>query len=95
MEDIDVQKLAQLCRLEIPESELPARIQDFHQILGFLEALEALPTPSGEELQAHPLGLPPKERPDRVEASVSAEKALENAPDQEAGCFRVPSILAG
>ena len=32
-------------------------------------------------------------RPDAVEASLSPEQAVGNAPDAEASCFRVPKII--
>lgn len=88
-----VASIAHLARLEFSESELPAFAEQMNQILEFMEQLNELDT-SGIEATSHAVEIPCPMREDQVVESSVIETILEkDAPDAEAGFFRVPKVL--
>jgi aspartyl-tRNA(Asn)/glutamyl-tRNA(Gln) amidotransferase subunit C len=85
--------IATLARLSLSEKETQAFANDLAEILKYAESLESL------DLE----GVPPMShategerfRPDEPTHDLTREQALQNAPDQEAGLFRVPLVIGG
>ena len=85
--------IATLARLSLSENETQAFAHALAQILKYAESLESI------NLE----GVPPmshategeRYRPDEPTHDLTREQALQNAPDQEAGLFRVPLVIGG
>jgi aspartyl-tRNA(Asn)/glutamyl-tRNA(Gln) amidotransferase subunit C len=92
----EVLKIADLAKLDFDASELEAFTLQFQHILDYIEKLKGVsiegvePTSHvslTEDFDKHIF------RPDITRPSLSAEEALENAPDQGDGHFRVPRVI--
>jgi aspartyl-tRNA(Asn)/glutamyl-tRNA(Gln) amidotransferase subunit C len=88
----EVLKVARLSRLEFGAAEADAYADQLSRILDFVEKLNELDT-TGVEPTSHALALANVMREDIRRPSLPREAALANAPEQEAGCFRVPPII--
>lgn len=88
----EVEHVAKLARLQITEAEKEVFSKQLSDILTFMEKLKTLNTqevePTATVLQQTNVF-----REDKSRASLPVEKALANAPESEAGHFRVPKIL--
>jgi len=91
----EVERIAQLARLEFDEPGLDRFIPGFEQILGYFEQLGSIDTESveptyhavwGQELST-PL------RDDETAPSLSVEEAISEAPDGRDGYYRVPKVI--
>ncbi|MBI5290440.1 MAG: Asp-tRNA(Asn)/Glu-tRNA(Gln) amidotransferase subunit GatC [Chloroflexi bacterium] len=88
----EVQHIAELAKLELTEAE-QARFRDqLSAVLDYAASLRALDT-SAISPTATVLPLRTVLRDDTVQPSLSREVLLANAPEAEAGCFRVPAVL--
>ncbi len=87
-----VEHVAKLARLEITEAEKEAFTKQLSDILTYVEQLKTWDT-RGVEPTATVLDQTNVFREDKVRACLPAEKALANAPESEAGFFKVPRIL--
>ena len=87
-----VEHIADLARLSLSEEEIATYQAQLSAILEHFEKLQELET---EEIPPTATVLPLRSvmRADEVEPPLAREKALENAPDAEDGCFRVPAAL--
>ena len=88
----DVHGVAVLARLSFSDDEADALAGQLSHILDYVDQLRALDT-EGVEPMAHPLALTNVLRDDTRAASLAHDDALANAPEREAGCFRVPPII--
>lgn len=88
----EVERVAQLARLEITESEKDAFTRQLSTILTYIEELKSWDT-AGVEPTATVLDQTNVLREDRARPSLAVEQAVMNAPDSDGGYFRVPSIL--
>ena len=88
----EVEKVANLARLEITETEKEAFSGQLSSILTYMEQLKGLNT-EGVEPTATVLEQTNVFREDEVRPSLPADKALANAPGQTDGLFTVPRIL--
>ena len=88
----DVEYIAQLSRLTIPESEVEKFTEQFNQILNYADILNELDT-KGIEPTAHVLPLSNVLREDIAVEGVSQEVALMNAPAVHDGGFKVPRVI--
>ncbi len=88
----EVQRIAELARLEIPEDRLDRMQAELSAVLEFAAALNRLDLGGCE-----PLSFAPAEAPLREDAvngrRLTTEAALAAAPDREGGFFRVPPIV--
>lgn len=87
----DVEYVAALARLELTEAEIQEYTGQLNSILDYATLLERLDTDNVEPT-AHAVPLHNVLRKDEVKRSISHEKALQNAPDDEEGFFKVPRI---
>ena len=88
----DLDMVALLSRLEIPEQEKARSLEQLDAFLQYVDNLSAIPTDDVETL-AHVLPIHNVFREDEVRPSLARDLALSNAPLQEDGYFKVPKIL--
>ena len=88
----DVQKVAKLARLELPEDQVETYTSQLEEILSYVDQLQEIDTKN----------IPPTTRAvevvnamreDFVEVKSSREDILNQAPHREGDFFRVPKIL--
>jgi aspartyl-tRNA(Asn)/glutamyl-tRNA(Gln) amidotransferase subunit C len=90
----DVQRIAELARLELTNDELDLFTRQLGDILTYVEQIRALDTtgvaPTSQVLNR------PIDRDDVPDATLTRPALLRNAPDAafEAGLFKVPSAFA-
>lgn len=85
--------IAGLARLSLTPEETRSLAHDLAEILEYAASLESI------DLE----GVPPMShtvesehfRPDEPRHELTRDDALQNAPDQEAGLFRVPQVIGG
>ena len=89
----DVQRIADLARLELTDEELDLFTRQLGDILTYVEQIRALDTtgvaPTSQVLNR------PVDRDDVPADTLSREDLLRNAPDAalEAGLFKVPRVI--
>ena len=88
----DVEYIAQLSRLTIPEGEMEKFTEQFNQILNYADILNKLDT-TGIEPTANVLPLSNVLREDVAIEGVSQEVALANASEAFEGGFKVPRVI--
>lgn len=90
----EVQRIADLARLELTSDEIDLFARQLGDILRYIEQIRALDT-AGIPPTSHVL-VQPLDRDDVVLPTLPREQALANAPDaaKEAGLFKVPRVLA-
>ncbi len=89
----DIDKIAQLARLALTESEVPAYVENLSRIMTLVGELERADT-SQVEPMAHPLpGQRQRLRADEVTAGDQRELFQRNAPQVEAGLYLVPRVI--
>lgn len=94
----DVEKIADLARLELTAEETDVFTEQLSSIIGYVEKLNELDTtevapvshcaPAGGDAEY-------AMRDDQVRPSLGQRLAVENAPDSEAGYFKVPRVIGG
>jgi len=87
-----VRHIALLSRLECTDEEIRAFAADLNEILEYVEKLKELDT-TGIEPTTHALRQKNVFREDVTRPSLTNEQALANAPESEAGHFKVPQII--
>jgi len=88
----DIQRLARLARLQVPESQVPEVQRDLSKILELFEQLTHVDT-SGLEPLVHAIELSDVFAPDHVATSLGVEEVLKNAPVHDEAFFKVPPVL--
>jgi aspartyl-tRNA(Asn)/glutamyl-tRNA(Gln) amidotransferase subunit C len=88
--------VAKLAHLDLPEKEIPERLREFNEIVGYIEKLNALPTdriePTTQVLPSDmKTGTPLAD--DQPKESFSPEEALKNAPARQDNFFKVPRMI--
>ncbi|SDJ51908.1 Asp-tRNA(Asn)/Glu-tRNA(Gln) amidotransferase subunit GatC [Salimicrobium halophilum] len=87
-----VKHVANLARLSITEEEAQTFTKQLDDIITYAEQLNELDT-EGVEPTTHVLDLKNVMRKDEPKNWIKKEDALKNAPEQQDGQFKVPSIL--
>lgn len=90
----EVEHVARLARLGLTEAEMEALTEQLGRILAHMEVLRQVDTRDVPPTY-HVLPLQNVLRTDTVQESLSQEAALRNAPQAEAGAFKVPKITEG
>jgi len=88
----DVEYVAWLARLELSAEEKERFTRQLGQVLEHAEKIKSLSTEDVEPT-SHVIPLRNVMRDDVVEAGLSQEEALSNAPRREGGYFVVPRII--
>lgn len=88
----DLENVAILSRLSIPEVEQKKYIEQMDAILTYMDNLSAVDT---ENVNPTTYALPMSNvfREDIVKSSLARDAALSNAPVKENGYFKVPKVL--
>lgn len=87
-----VKHVANLARLSVTEEDAEMFTQQLDAIINFAEQLNELDT-EGVKPTTHVLDIKNVLREDVVKESLPNEDVLKNAPDQQDGQVKVPSIL--
>ena len=85
----EVLHVARLARLELTEEEVARFTEQLSAILEAVTKVSELDL-SGVEPTAHPLDVVNVWAEDEPKTSIPVDDALANAPDREAGFFKVP-----
>jgi aspartyl-tRNA(Asn)/glutamyl-tRNA(Gln) amidotransferase subunit C len=94
----DVEKIAELARLELSAEETDLFTEQLSSIIGHVEKLNEVDT---TDMQPMSQSVPTRgdigyaNRDDQVRPSLGQKLAVENAPDTEEGYFRVPRVIGG
>jgi aspartyl-tRNA(Asn)/glutamyl-tRNA(Gln) amidotransferase subunit C len=92
IDDRMIDKISRLAYLEFGEEEKEKIRQDLEQILTFVDKLKGLDTENVEPL----VYLSDKEdvlREDKIQPTITNEKALMNAPERSGRFFKVPKVI--
>ena len=91
----DVRYVADLAHLELTEEEVKKYLPQLDSILQYVEKLNELDTSEIEPMaQVTYRGSENASfRTDEAHKNFSQEQALANAPEQGAGCFKVPRVI--
>jgi len=90
--DINIQYVAHLARLNLTPDEREQFGAQLGQILHYMEQLNELDV-SGIEPTAHAVPLVNITRPDVVQPSLPHDEAMRNAPSKANGLFMAPKIV--
>lgn len=90
--DKDVEYVAKLAKLNLTEDEKVKFVEQLGDIVEFANKISSLDT-EGVKPTNHISDVKNVFREDEVKASYSREEILMNAPEKEAGCLVVPSIV--
>jgi aspartyl-tRNA(Asn)/glutamyl-tRNA(Gln) amidotransferase subunit C len=88
----EVEHIADLSRLAIPETQMDKFTEQFNEILGYADILQKIDT-TGIEPTPYVLPVNNQFREDIAVEGVSHEEALKNAPEVSHGGFKVPKVL--
>ena len=92
MDRSEIEKLADLARLEITADTVNETANSINEVLALVDQLKAANT-EGVQPMAHPLDATQVLRPDEVSESSQREKFLEGAPAADKGLFLVPQVI--
>ena len=92
LERSDVEKIAHLARLGLTEAEVPQTTDTLNNILGLIDAMQAVDT-TGIEPLAHPLEATQRLRADGVTETNQREAYQAIAPAVESGLYLVPKVI--
>lgn len=87
-----IEKLCELARLEVTESEMADVTSKLTRIVDLVDQLQAVDTTAVEPL-AHPLAMPQRLRRDIVTESDEHERFQRNAPEVDSGLYLVPRVI--
>lgn len=88
----EVEHVAELSRLELSEDDKQTYAEQLSKILQYAGKLNELNTDGIEPTSRVP-GAENVMREDEVKPSLDRELVMKNAPDEQDGQFRVPSVL--
>ena len=92
----DVEKIAELARLKLTPEEASSFTRQLGAILEYMTKLNELDTASVEAMSHSSTGAGDTDytmREDAVRPSLGQDVATANAPDAQAGFFRVPKVI--
>ncbi|MFH1407155.1 MAG: Asp-tRNA(Asn)/Glu-tRNA(Gln) amidotransferase subunit GatC [Candidatus Omnitrophota bacterium] len=87
-----VKHVARLARIKLEDAKVDYFLKQMESILEYIDKLNGVNIDNAEPT-THPLPLKNVYREDRVKQSLSAEEALENAPQREGNLFKVPPVI--
>ena len=91
----DVRYVADLAHLELTEEEVKKFLPQLDSILQYVQKLNELDTSAVEPMAqvTYPGSENASFRADQPRRNFSQDEALANAPEQGAGCFKVPRVI--
>jgi|SRR5581483_8395615 len=92
----DVEKIAELARLELTDAEADSFTNQLSAILGYIDQLNELDTADVPPMSHSATGdAADARRDDAVQPSLGQQVAVANAPDAADGYFRIPKVIGG
>ena len=88
----DLQKMAELSKLDLPQDKLPTLTDRLENILTFVKKMDAIDTKNIEPL-AHSFDATQPLRKDIVSEKNQRDVFQENAPNVESGLYIVPKFV--
>ncbi len=88
----EIKNIALLSRLEIKEEAMEATEKALSDILTYVEELNQLDIAEVKPM-AHAVPLQNVFRHDEIKPSLERQLALQNAPEEENGYFKVPRVI--
>ncbi len=88
----EVEHVALLGRLELTDEERERFTTQLNSILQYFEQLQQIDT-TGVPAMSHAVAVTNVMREDEPTPGLTPEEALQNAPDQDRDCFRVPRVI--
>ena len=92
IEDIDIDEVASLARLELTDEEREVLGGQLRSILAHVDQLATIDT-TGVAATRHPIHLETPFREDVVGRHLSNADALDNAPERDGPSFVVPRVI--
>ena len=92
IERSEVERIADLARLELSRDEVERMTSELEAILTYVDSLRALDTDDVEPTY-HAIPIATPLRDDRAGAVLAPERVLANAPDRDGFAFVVPKVL--
>lgn len=92
LERSEVEKIAHLARLGLNEAEIPQTTATLNNILGLIDAMQAVDT-EGVEPLAHPLEATQRLRADQVTEQNQRDAYQAVAPAVQDGLYLVPKVI--
>ena len=91
----DVRYVAELAHLELSEEEVNKFLPQLDSFLQYVDKLNQLDTTRVDPMAqvTYPAAENPSLRTDQPRPTFDQEVALANAPEQAAGCFKVPRVI--
>ncbi|HHV46774.1 MAG TPA: Asp-tRNA(Asn)/Glu-tRNA(Gln) amidotransferase subunit GatC [Tissierellia bacterium] len=87
-----VKHMAQLCKLEFSDEELDNFTEEFSKIVEYVAQLTEIDTEGVEPTYNISQKIQPL-REDVIRESLSREEVLKNAPEEQYGYFKLPSVI--
>ena len=87
-----IKYVADLARLSLTEAEEELYAKQLNDILGYMDKLNSLDTKDIDPM-SHAVSSSNVLRKDKIKESVSNKEALENAPEEKDGSFKVPKVI--
>jgi aspartyl-tRNA(Asn)/glutamyl-tRNA(Gln) amidotransferase subunit C len=94
----DVEKIAELAKLELTGAETESFTEQLSAIIGYIDKLNELDARDADLMSHCPTADDDTDharRDDQARPSLGQQLATENAPDAEAGYFKVPKVIGG
>jgi aspartyl-tRNA(Asn)/glutamyl-tRNA(Gln) amidotransferase subunit C len=88
----EIKKIALLSRLEIQDNQIDSVGKQLNDILTYMDLISQVDI-SDVEPTGHAVSMRNVMREDVPQPSLANEKALQNAPEQENGYFKVPKVI--
>jgi aspartyl-tRNA(Asn)/glutamyl-tRNA(Gln) amidotransferase subunit C len=88
----EVERIADLARLELAPGEAQRMTDELEAILGYVASLEQIDT-TGVEPTVHAIPIATPLRDDVAVAPLDPDRALANAPERSGTAFVVPKVL--
>ena len=92
IERSEVERIAELARLELSHDELERMTSELEAILAYVESLEGLDTDDVEPTY-HAIPMRTPLRDDCASEALEPERVLANAPERDGFAFVVPKVL--
>jgi len=92
IERADIEKLAELARIELNEATITETTRSIADVLALVDQLQAADT-NGVEPMAHPTDAVQRLRPDEVTETNQREAFQAIAPATEEGLYLVPKVI--
>jgi aspartyl-tRNA(Asn)/glutamyl-tRNA(Gln) amidotransferase subunit C len=89
-----LEHLADLAKLHLDPATAARAAAQLGRLLDAFTVLQEVAT-DGVAASPYPLPITARLRPDEPAAPLSQDEVLANAPEQSAGCFRVPRMVEG